>query len=515
MYLVTIYNGIDDSKGTVVHSPYPNGVKLSSGSIKKVVQGIPSMSFTINLSNPGWGKIKPLKTLIKVQDIVRNKTVFNGRILKPVQTMTSEGMFSIEYSCEGIMAYLQDSNQRFGEYHNITVRDFFSKIIENHNRQVEYHKRFKVGNVTVTDTNDSLYRYLGYEKTFETIKDKLIDRLGGFLVIREEADGNYIDYLESVGTISDTSIRLRKNLKDMKRDIDPLGVISRLVVLGEKIESDNPNDTGASQARIDIKSVNNGLDYIDEPELIEEFGIVEGTLEFDDISTPSTLKLRGEQFFATQNAAKVTYTITPVDVSLIDNSFESFEIGNWYPIINPVFAIEEPLQIIEQDIDVINPTKTSLTIGEKYKTLTQYQLDANKKIRSVEQLEQTVERQTQTISSLKEEVSTVNNAVTTIQLTLEENDIPALEQAVTDLQDAINNLNTAIDEIPDYQIATPTTEGLMSSTDKAKLDLLQVLTNINIDNLKQKLDLILVTSLIDLDSLEARVEALEGGQPDA
>jgi len=264
MYQISVYDGPDDDVGTLIHSPFPNQVKVSSASVHLVTQGVSDMTFTINYLNPAWGKIKPLRTLIKVMDIKSNKKIFDGRVLRPIQTMTSNGMFSCEYTCESKLAYLNDSNQRHGEYHNITVRNFLQVIIDNHNRQVEPHKRFKLGNITVQDTNDSLYRYLGYEKTYTTIKDKLIDRLGGYLVLREELDGIYLDYLESVGEFKNTPIRLRTNLKDMQREINPLEVVTRLVPLGANIESENEEATDASQARVTISSVNDGIDYLDD-----------------------------------------------------------------------------------------------------------------------------------------------------------------------------------------------------------------------------------------------------------
>src|SRR5699024_11378188 len=50
------------------------------------------------------------------------------------------------------------------EYNNMTVRDFLVEIIAQHNRQVEPHKRFEVGNVTVTTTTDNIYRFLRSEE---------------------------------------------------------------------------------------------------------------------------------------------------------------------------------------------------------------------------------------------------------------------------------------------------------------------------------------------------------------
>ena len=46
--------------------------------------------------------------------------------------------------------------------------------IAEHNKMVENRKEFIVGQVTVTDSNDSLYRYTNYETTLECIRSKLI-----------------------------------------------------------------------------------------------------------------------------------------------------------------------------------------------------------------------------------------------------------------------------------------------------------------------------------------------------
>lgn len=502
MYAVRIFDGIEDKVGTLIHSPFTDDVRLSEGKVTLRIRGISNMNFTINLKNPGWNRIKPLKTLIKVTDLKRNKVIFNGRVLQPTEKMTRDGMVHIAYAAESILAYLHDSRQRWGEYHNISVKGFLQVIIDNHNKQVEPHKRFKIGEVTVTDTNDSLYRYLGYEDTYETIKDKLIDRLGGFLIVREEPDGNYLDYLESFGEFSDTPIRLRKNLKDMEREIDPTGIITRVVPLGERIESGDPDNTEASQPRLTIASVNNGVDYLDDEELIKEFGIIEGTIIFDDITQPNILKTRGEQFLANQKAARISYSLSAVDLNLIDDSMDPYEVGNWYPIENPIFGIEDTLQIIEKEIDIINPTQSSLTIGEKYVTLTEYQLEANKKATKVVELEGIVNRQARIIvglrEELQEELQNVDKALDDLYKAIDDMDIDALNEAIDTLEQAIQNLQEAIEQIPSYGPVTHENDGLMIAADK------------------QKLDRILVTNVVDLDALvqeiadlKARVEELE------
>ena len=60
MYLIKIFNGVEDAEGTIIHTPYVNGEKLTTGNIKLVGEGIDSFEFSVNPSNPAWNNIRPL-----------------------------------------------------------------------------------------------------------------------------------------------------------------------------------------------------------------------------------------------------------------------------------------------------------------------------------------------------------------------------------------------------------------------------------------------------------------------
>lgn len=517
MYEVKIYDGHEDKEGIVIQSPYINGLKVSENS--KVTQktiGIPDFRFAINIQNPGWNRIKPLRTLIRVKNVTTGKEEFAGRILKPTQIMTVRGLATIQYESEGFLAYLQDSNQRHGEYRNITPRQFLQVIIDNHNRQVEPHKRIALGEVNVTNTTDNVYRYLGYEKTFPTIQDKLVDRLGGYLKLREESDGFYLDYLANVGEFKNEPIRLGRNLKEMRREVDPTNVITRLLPLGARIESDDPEAIDTSQARVTIESMNGGNDYIDDRYLIAEFGIIEGEIVFDDVNTPSILKTRGEQFIASQKAAKLSYQITPVDLSSLDQSLESFEVDNYYPIVNQLFDINETLQVIRKIIYVSKVNDIELVIGEQYRTLTQYQVEANKRSKQVVELQNTVDGQGKTITAIRNEVVNVEGNLDNLQRVIESADLEELPEAIGALEQAINDLNGALDGIPIYDVATHTKDGLMASVDKVKLDGLrnyaeatEMSAGLMSASDKQKMNRLTITQSINLDKLFQDVQDLK------
>lgn len=518
MYLVTAYENHNDTKGVVIHSPFVNELKVKF-TIDKVLEGIDSMTLDVNMNNPAFQMLKPYNTLIKVENVRNGEVLFDGRVLKPTQQMSSDGLFMLRYECEDKLAYLHDSRQRYAKFQDTTIAEFFAYLIEFHNSQMPPHKRFKVGNVTVENNTDNVYRFVGYNDTFAEIKDNLIDRLGGFLVLREESDGTYIDYLAEVGEERTTPIQLRSNLQDFRQDIDPTGLVTRVIPLGAREEPEEGETADASMPRLDAKSVNNGLDYFDDQALIDEFGLIEGTITFDDVNNPEFLPLRAQQFLDSQRAARISYDVNALNLDLIDMSFEAFKVGDRYPF--EALDIQETLQVIGIQINSESPQKHKLTIGEKYRTLSQYQAEMNRRTAKIGELEGSVTQQAERIQSLQTELSQTASDLQTQVTNIDTSEIPELEQAISNLNDAIDDLLDAVDEIPVYELATQTESGLMSAADKLKLDQLELysLATELEDGLmskedKEKLNLIDTTDLtepINLADVLSRLEALENG----
>ena len=224
MYEVKIIN---NSNETII-----NAVSTSSeapritGQCKFGINTIDSFTFNILSDNESYNLIKDLKTLVEVNNIKTNKNEFRGRVLIQTPKMNSSGLLTKSITCESELGYLMDSVQSYGEYHDISVRSFLELIIDNHNKQVSKDKYFTVGEVNVIDNNDSLYRYLGYDKTLDTIKDKLIDRLGGELRVRHENGVRYLDYIQTIGEKKDTEIVLARNLITIEQERDPSEIIT-------------------------------------------------------------------------------------------------------------------------------------------------------------------------------------------------------------------------------------------------------------------------------------------------
>jgi len=432
VYQVTIKNGDEESIINSISSDI-EAPRLKSGSIKQGINTIDSFNFTILSNNPGFNKINSLSTTIEIKKVLNNiETIeFRGRVLLPSQKMESSGEFYKTVVCESELGYLMDSVQRYGEYHDITIKNFLKIIIENHNNQVSDEQKFTVGIVEVTDSNNSLYRYLGYDKTFSTIKDKLLDRLGGELRVRWENGVRYLDYLWSIGEEKETEIRISKNLKTIEQEKDPSDIITRLIPLGKKLED--------SDARLTIASVNNGIDYIDDTAAIAEFGIIVDSVTWDDVTDPSNLKSKGQAKLIEVNRLKKKHKVDALDLATIGLDFDTFDIGNTYPVINPIMEIDEPLRVVEKTINIFSPQNSSLTVGDKFESIAQYQLNISKTSKNVATLSSRVDSTINTVVDINSEL---NNTIEVLNST---NEVLAnTSSSVADIGSALQTTNQSI-----------------------------------------------------------------------
>src|SRR5699024_8112324 len=338
MYRVLYYRNHADKNPIIVHEPVGSGAKILSGNIIEELNAVDTFEFSVGLDNVVYNRIEPITGLVQVINAFDGSEVFFGRVLKPKGAMSTKGLFSQNYIAEDSMSYFNDSTQPYMKIVNNGLLDFFTKIINNHNAQVEPHKQFKIGTVSMTTDTDLPYRYIGYQTTFETLRDRVINQIGGYLRIRRTATGLYIDWLETIGRASDSPIELGVNINTATRETSFENVITRLVPLGADLGIDDPdaeNDRGNSiKERLTISTVNGGKLYLEDKQLLTKFGIIQKPMDWADIDDASILKERGQQFLDGQSAILTTWEISAIERSLIDSRFEKYEVGNTHPIIN-------------------------------------------------------------------------------------------------------------------------------------------------------------------------------------
>lgn len=393
MYTVKAYNDENDKVGYKIHSMVGSN-RINSGNIKKVLTGIDTFDFTIGLNNPGYQKLKPLKSLILVTNDKTSNVEFRGRVVS-VDTSMSGTTFTQKVLCESDLAYLYDSTLEYEKVQNTSPKQFFEKLIKYHNDQVEPHKRFSVGKVTVTNSTDNVYRFIGYSDTYSTIKDKLLDRLGGYLVL----NGNVINYLSTVGEQSESPIKLTKNMLSAANEINPDEIASRIIPVGADLDvkDDGTDNKDSAKPKLTIKSVNNGVKYLEDKNLVDNIGINQKIVEFNDVHDAKILKAKGQQALNEQSYFLSSWSVSALNLNLTNDQYEEFTIGNSYPIENEYLATKANVQLIEKDIDILEPQKSGLTLGDKQLKLSDYTANASKN--------------QQLINKLQNDINDLNNQV--------------------------------------------------------------------------------------------------------
>lgn len=325
------------------------------------------LTFTALVTNPNINKIDYLKDGITVYR--DEKKIFQGRALNPKKNFNN----SIEIECEGALSYFLDTIIRPYEFHNIKVNDYLQYLINQHNAQVDINKQFRLGRVTVKDSNDSLYRMAeSYVTTWDEINDKLIDRLGGYIKIRYENDGNYIDYLREEDLKQNTqTIEFAKNLLDLTNNIEFEDIKTVLIPLGSKYSDTNKY--------VDIKSVNHGKDYIENTEAIKLYGRIVGTQVWDDVTTPSELLKKAISHLDSCVNALNTIEINAIDLSLLDTNIDSISVSEKVRVLSKQHNIDKYMIVNKYVIDMVNPGASKITLGNSIKTLTVKQVESNKK----------------------------------------------------------------------------------------------------------------------------------------
>lgn len=461
MYRVIWYEDYKDTKGRVIHDISEAASKLATGVIKQELGSIPTFTFTSTLSNPSYAKLKPLISLIKVINIRTGRKEFEGRVRKIENLkMDSSGNFTQAVQCVGFLDYLHDSSQRFKDVSVSDLRGYLQTIINRHNQSVPPHKRFKLGEITVNSNTGNVYRGIGYEDTFDTIKDKLIDRLGGNLILRNQNGEMTLDYLAKYGVEVNQPIKVSRNMIEVAKSMNSDELLTRIVPTGAEIEKQENDTSILARERYTISSVNDGKDYLDDDKLIAEFGIIEKSVNWSDTKQPSYLKTKGEQYLRDQRVALVTWGVTTVNLDLLDHRYKPYELGNSYPIDNKFISEVTYQQVVEKTIDINQPHKIDLVLGSSKQTLSAFQLQFRGFSDELDNAKQNIDNSRKSLDELKAEAEALREVV---------DRVPEQEKMLRELEAEIARQEQANKEKQDEIVKLQESQGKIISEQQQKL----------------------------------------------
>ena len=313
--------------------------------------------------NPLYNDIHNRKSMISVY---RDKTeIFYGE----VRTREKDRFKNQPIKATGALSFLADTILPQQEWHDMSPREMLDAWLQLHNNQVEDRKKIYIGVVTIHDSNDSLYRITDRENTLEAIREKLVDRLGGYLRLRHEEDKLYLDWIniQEYGKYCEQPIQFGENLLDYSETMTADDVITALIPLGAAIEQEtdeNASEFERLEKNVDITSVNNGKDYIYSKEAVESFGWVWKTEKWDDVATPANLLKKATEYLTTQQYENLVISLTAVDLSLFGQDYDSFDIGDRVLCNAIPYGMKKVLPVMKMKIPLQQPDQAQLTLGE-------------------------------------------------------------------------------------------------------------------------------------------------------
>lgn len=390
-------------------------------------------SFYIYDNHPHYGRLKKLKSVFEVSDEIG--VIFRGRM-----TNDSRDFDKCKFvDLEGAMSYFNDSKVRPYSFPEDWLADdgyiaasasgnviefFLAWLINQHNAQVDEFQRFKLGRVTVTDPNNYLSRSdTKYPSTWDVLKSKLFDSaLGGYLCIRYEDDGNYIDYLSSFDLTNTQEIVFGENLLDLKTETDATETYTAVIPVGATIESESTDEDGNTEmikTVVNIASLPDGditNDIIKAGDMIysrsarEAHGLIIAPVDkttWDDVTDANNLLNKSVVFLQTGMMFSENIEVTAVDLHFTDDEIQSFRIYRNVNVRSDQHGHSGTYQLPKLSIDLLNPQNTKITVGSTRRTMTD--INGDKESDTI----QRIESAEKDISDNKEEVTTVKNQMLT------------------------------------------------------------------------------------------------------
>lgn len=321
-----------------------------------------TFEFTVPPINPQYDNIKNRSSMVSV--FRDTKEIFYGEVRKQpkVDRYKNKNVY-----CAGAMSFLSDSIQPQAEYHDMTPIQMLETFLDIHNSQVEDRKKIYLGKVSITDANDSLYRYTNFETTLKAIREKLVERLGGYLRLRHENDRLYLDWitLEEYGKYCSQPIEFGLNMLDYSLSRTAENIVTALIPLGARLEGES--EIEALEKYVDITSVNGGSNYIYNQSAVENFGWVWTTNTWQDVTEPSNLLRKGKEWLEDNQFEDLTLELTAVDLSMMDSDYDAFEIGDRIQCRAKPYGMNRAFPVMEMQIPLQKPDGATLTLGENRK----------------------------------------------------------------------------------------------------------------------------------------------------
>ena len=340
--------------GSLAYSPYEKEFAVYDANLSVEQNQPDTFEFTLPFTNPFVNSIEKMCTEVRL--LRDDELMFVGVACE--DTLNFDNSRTVK--CKGDLYFLSQSIIRPYSFQG-SVKDYFKLLIDAHNAESE--RKFYVGSVTVTDPNDYITRASSdYPTVYKEITDKCIGLLGGYLVMRYVDGKRYIDYLDDYNTVNEQTVEFAMNISDVTVDSDVLEMATVLIPRGANIESGGTEeDQQSAEKRIDITSVNDGKDYIQDDEAVAKYGRIMKVETWDDVTLPENLLKKAKKRLKELSSMTKVITLKAVDVSAVRN-VSPFSLHQYIHVISKPNGIDDLYLPTKIDMNVFSPESNSIEL---------------------------------------------------------------------------------------------------------------------------------------------------------
>lgn len=357
MYLVKAYNG---NEAITLIDQKTGDEDLINASLNIGYNKAGSLTISMSYNHRAFNQIHGISTIVKVYQFVNGceAWLFTGRVMTKDEDFYKTGTFT----AEGVMSYLCDTIVRAYEYQG-TPNDYVRQLIQQHNSQVDADKQFVLGTLGLIDidSNNNIVRAnSNYPNTSTEFKDKVIDALNVYASV-EEKDGKYIlDVTHNITARNSQTIEFGENIVDLTQSKKMQDVKTVIIPLGAKDEDGN---------RLTISTINDGKDYIYDAGAVGRYGIIVGTVEFEDVTLAENLLTKANAYLKECINPTQRIEVKAVDLSITQQEVKNIKLG-WAHVRSVAHNIDTDMLITDMTLDLINPENNVYTLGSTRKTCT-------------------------------------------------------------------------------------------------------------------------------------------------
>lgn len=352
--------------------PYDDNDVVSSASISQAVNAAAYLDMEITSSNV---PINEGSSSVEVR--WEGKTLFYGRVTDVSQGIDGSWQVAAVSNIDRLNDVLvrpHSTSGDVGEQVPSTLSGYFNWLVEQYNERAVGGYRINVR----TNQGDELHEGAlsvsedGWPTVAAAVQDGVLS-YGGYLDFIPYSGGADIDFYADIHDANLQIVDLGENITDITVKRSSEGQRTALVPYGSDDDGNNYDLTSATSA--DLQLVRNAGysvlgDAIYDPEYVAEYGYREERHEFPGVTSVAELLREAVPYLRTMVAPRLTVECRAVDMALYREGYEHLRVGQAVRVRSEPHGVDEYLAVQDMDLDLLDPSQTTYTLGVSYDTLT-------------------------------------------------------------------------------------------------------------------------------------------------